>query len=508
MRPYANPVAIILLAVFLLYSCSIQNNGELTIVEALTMSGKNRSELEKVFNHYKHDTLKLKAAEYLIQNMPYHFSIDNYLLSPKGEKFRPDISIFNTSEKLALCYDSVYMKGYHLVANKRKDIETLDSSYLVKNIDLAFSLRSKDWVKNIPFEDFCRYILPYRSQNEPASNLREVLMKRYLPLLDSAKVNNPLDAARIINKQLSKELHFVELGNQLYPTIDETYHSGLGECEALCNYATFVMRSVGIPTAITRTVWTKTDLGHYWCTIMCNDSTYDFDPGGDSFDTFKHNLAVKPFLKPAKVYRLRFDPEPLPFSDMEDDGYVTTLKNPLFVDVTNKMESPTISFQIETDGKTSKSKSLVYLCTFNNYKWIPIAIGSRNNKWCHFYNVVGNNIFMVAEASGNSDLHYISAPFLVDEKGHINKFIPNKTHKEKYTFHKHIGSNNVTYTLFYWNNRKNVFSEIKSDSTRDSLQFYSQIPDNALLWFVCPLRTFRQRVGYIKQGRFLRTCDF
>lgn len=41
---------------------------------ALVAAGKNRPELEYVLSYYKDDTLKLKAAEFLIENMPGHYS--------------------------------------------------------------------------------------------------------------------------------------------------------------------------------------------------------------------------------------------------------------------------------------------------------------------------------------------------------------------------------------------------------------------------------------------------
>ena len=41
------------------------------------LSGENRGELEQVLAHYSHDpadSLKLKAAKFLIANMPGHYS--------------------------------------------------------------------------------------------------------------------------------------------------------------------------------------------------------------------------------------------------------------------------------------------------------------------------------------------------------------------------------------------------------------------------------------------------
>jgi hypothetical protein len=54
--------------------------------KALKLAGDNRSELETVLNHYKHnpaDSLKYKATCFLIENMPVHF----YLFKEKYGTF-------------------------------------------------------------------------------------------------------------------------------------------------------------------------------------------------------------------------------------------------------------------------------------------------------------------------------------------------------------------------------------------------------------------------------------
>lgn len=47
--------------------------GKTNLETALIQAGDNRAELEKVLNHYAVDSLKYKAACFLIENMPYHY---------------------------------------------------------------------------------------------------------------------------------------------------------------------------------------------------------------------------------------------------------------------------------------------------------------------------------------------------------------------------------------------------------------------------------------------------
>ncbi len=59
-------------SVLFLASCT-----QTRLERALAMAGDNRAELEKVLTHYTQnpaDELKLRAAEFLIENMPWHYS--------------------------------------------------------------------------------------------------------------------------------------------------------------------------------------------------------------------------------------------------------------------------------------------------------------------------------------------------------------------------------------------------------------------------------------------------
>ena len=62
--------------------------------KALEISGTNRAELEKVLEHYREDSLKLRAARFLIENMQYHFSINENFVPNTGKSYYPDITRF------------------------------------------------------------------------------------------------------------------------------------------------------------------------------------------------------------------------------------------------------------------------------------------------------------------------------------------------------------------------------------------------------------------------------
>lgn len=127
----------------------------------------------------------------------------------------PTSGISRTTSRKRHC-DSLQEKGYTIRKEIVYDIKALHSDYLIRNIDLAFQAWQKPWAKDISFEGFCRYILPYRAEVEPASDMRQELMEYYLPLIDSGKARNAFEACMIINKQFINDLKYKETGQPFY----------------------------------------------------------------------------------------------------------------------------------------------------------------------------------------------------------------------------------------------------------------------------------------------------
>ena len=73
----------------ILTSCSMQKTKGVSLEQALSMSGENQAELEKVLEYYKNDSIKLEAARYLIRNMSYR---------PKANDMYPTSGISRTTK--------------------------------------------------------------------------------------------------------------------------------------------------------------------------------------------------------------------------------------------------------------------------------------------------------------------------------------------------------------------------------------------------------------------------
>lgn len=487
---------IILLTIFLM-ACVPQNDKQLSLV--LDCAQKNRQELEKVLRHYNNDPEKLAAARFLILNMPYHYTLEQYYVSPLNEKFKPDIATFDSLQYAVNLLDSLKNEGYKMESSIKHDISTLDSRFLINNIDMAFAVWKKPWAKDISFNDFCRYILPYRAQTEEVSNLRKEIMERFVPILDSANVKTPLEACAVLNEHLKDIMKYGHTNLPFYPTIDETYRFGISQCEGLCNLGTFIMRACGIPVTVDLTIWTKMDLGHSWCAVLDNGKFYSFGPGEDHPKDHARKFTEIRHLHPAKVYRTCFEPK-FTLTNTNDDGYITDLKNPLTHDVTDEYLDKTTEIKVSIDkkNKNKRKSNQIYLCAYNHYEWCSIAIGYRKDSMGYFENVVGDNIFIVADSPKEGELQIITAPFYVSKEGETHKFIPQKEIKKIFTLNKQKNKLDLKHTLHYWDTDKELFTPIEYASSTDTTQTYDQIPASALLWFTVPERIVNQRIFFIE----------
>lgn len=484
-----------LLVTSLIVGCSFDKNEPLEF--ALNQAGENKYQLEAVLNHFKNDSLKYRAASFLIENMPYHFSIIEYFTSPKGEKYRPDLDEFGGEWEVMVHSDSLLQNGYTISNNHEFDIGVIDSIFLITNIELAFEVWQKPWAQHVSFDEFCKYILPYRSQQEPLSSLRSEFKERFIPILDSAKVSTPLEACMVLNARLSEVMRYEGTGLPFYPTIEETYYSGISKCEGLCNLGTMIMRAVGIPVAVDMTVWVRMDLAHNWCAVLDNGKFYPFGPGEDSPDLLANKFKNSHRNKLGDVYRFNFEPD-LSGSDLpNDDGYKTFLKSILMDNVTAQYSDSTIRIQVTTDKDIESKSGQVYLCSYNDYQWKPITIGNRVENICSFENIVGDNVYAVCYSPDGSSLRRITVPFYVSREGEINKLIPQKeTHSV--TLKKNPERLDLPNILCYWEPEKEDFVELKYTESTDTTQYYDNIPVNALLWFSVPIRMHNQRIFIIE----------
>jgi hypothetical protein len=136
------------------------------IEEALKQAGDNRKELERVLEYYNRnpaDSLKFCAAEFLIANMPGHWSFDNDMLNIYYSRADSILTAPVSPEEKAKQLYRISSDYPDWPMRKVEDIRVITSDYLIRNIDQAFDVwKHATWARHLTFDDFCEYLLPYR----------------------------------------------------------------------------------------------------------------------------------------------------------------------------------------------------------------------------------------------------------------------------------------------------------------------------------------------------------
>ena len=132
--------------------------------QALRLSGNNRVHLEQVLRHYSRipaDSLKYRAACFLIENMPGHgwyegTELDVYCRWVDSVYAAESYPYRAALHELGLQWPDVCGKlTFH------EDIGHLDSTFLITHIDSTFSgAARRPWLQYLTFCDCCEYVLP------------------------------------------------------------------------------------------------------------------------------------------------------------------------------------------------------------------------------------------------------------------------------------------------------------------------------------------------------------
>lgn len=231
------------------------------VVQAQQSSDKWRNVQQKVLAHYqKGDTMKLKAARYLLKNMPYHFTMKGTTL----DKYYQEIAQINQKYKYPDCIDQ-YNIIYNTLGDPNKDLikvcdtEVISAESLIKNIDSSFEeWKNGNWARHLSFDDFCEYLLPYRVGDENFEEWREELCKQYKPRIEWMKYQydkcySAYWAALYMNDQIKNlkfNIYAVLPKSQVENPLMVLKNMRMGECNDYAMLTAYIMRASGIPVGI------------------------------------------------------------------------------------------------------------------------------------------------------------------------------------------------------------------------------------------------------------------
>ncbi len=426
--------------IFIFFSFFIINSCEKSIPpgvkSALRKAGRNRNELKQVIEHYKDDKEKLNAAYFLIENMVQFYS---YYPNEKVIAYNRYFYQLDSLQKFAGTTkrqerDSLlgrYKQKYGIVNESELkliyDVNHIKAWYLIQNIDYAFYVwKNMPWAQHVNFNDFCEYILPYRLRDEPLTNWRSYLFKKYATTSESlSDSSNSVELARILNKKINKffeiDLNFFALPYSM--GLEELIKARRGSCDNAVDYLIYSNRSIGVPIVCDYVPqWGNRSMGHSWNAVLSPDGKmidfYATDFGG-------FNTAVI-YYKTPKIFRKTFAMQKNVPATMEknSNNVPVLLKSKNIKDVTNNY-FPAFNVKVNMEAQMSYSPKLAYLCVFDNSSWVPVSWGKIRGKMIVFKDM-GTDIVYLPVICNNNRLFPVSTPLLLDKKGNVNKIIPDE----------------------------------------------------------------------------------
>ena len=139
---------------------------------ALQSTNTNHSELETVLNHYcsvDPNPDKLRAAEFLIENLPAHYSyagneIYKYYEYASRILANKELTPEQQRDSLLAITDLMYRD---LPNHTIPDAQIIKADFLIDNIDKSYTQWTTcPWASQVTFDEFLEWMLPYKAQDQ------------------------------------------------------------------------------------------------------------------------------------------------------------------------------------------------------------------------------------------------------------------------------------------------------------------------------------------------------
>lgn len=420
---YNNHRLVIYLFVLLIpiYSCK-----ESKLERALKFAGENRNELEKTLKHYENEPIKLKAARFLIENMPSHFSYD----IPDYGKWKK-LKIKSVKSDSFTKKDSLEAYSYSQQASYNRkifDSHVMTAEYLINNIDYSFKIwKERPWSKYYSFDDFCNSILPYRIDNEPVQSWKEAYYNEFSPLLDSLDTEKDiLECCNVLVRNITN----IGFPNNLKiprepPVYDPLFllNHKVGGCKESTAFFTYMMRALGIPINIDILFYAnELSQAHYWNSIKDKDGiTIPFwlEKHVEDVDIKRGNSDDDTRPK-WKIYRKTYEVQQKKDRNLQGHFLSKILNNPLLKDITSDYygeHTLTLNSNIDEDK--------IFL---TRHYLLPVDVANVKKEKIQFKNIGVDMVYGLYYYS-KDELVAADYPFYFDGKN-IRQFIPDENNIE------------------------------------------------------------------------------
>lgn len=426
----------IILSLLLTASCT---QDSMYMHYALRAAGKNKSELKAVLRHYRtidKDPEKLRAAKYLIANMPAHYSYRD--TAAINSYYRKALEILGTGPSPDWQRDTLRQIGDReyagLTRNIIPDVEVITADYLIYSIDRAFhEWRTRPWSRHLTYNEFQEWILPYKvTELQSFDAWRDTLPAHYTDSIstvppDDVQRNSISGAIEIVRGEIHSKQSAIghrviweDRGSIPMRSAATWVRMTYGSCMDYVIMGTAVFRSVGLPAAVDQVPsWGRNSEGHSWYVFLSDR--------GREEPTINSLIigAGMPFYtneRIPKVWRTTYT------INRDMVKYRNTAKYVYPFDLCQKDVTDhytrTSDLEIETDKEqTAKltDKKYVYIAMAVNSggpQWRVLDLGILKKGKAHFKNM-GREMLYIALGYDGRKLIPISRPFILHKSGAV-----------------------------------------------------------------------------------------
>ncbi|MDR3245207.1 MAG: discoidin domain-containing protein [Prevotellaceae bacterium] len=433
----------------------------------LFLAEDNRPELEKVLKHYgknPSDSLKLRAAEFLIVNMPGKYS--KGYDAPFENVITALLRYDNVPDKQSLM--QTFGLGKELI---KPDMKYITGEYLINNIDLAFKVwEEQPWGKHVPFDVFCEEILPYRVADEPLENWREKALACFDDLNRSFKQQPGMTAVEACCKVNLQ----IPCPTWTTFTIPSNYSMIMalrkGTCAEIANLTVFVMRALGIPVSIESIPkWPNNKVGHIWNAVHDSSGRHIIFAGCEWNPGMPH---VNMYNPKNKVYRQMFALQN--HIQTAAANIPPELRNPFVKDVSMEYEE-FIDVEIPVRFPSASSTKYVYLASMGMVRWNMIGWGETDNKTMRFSASTKSVLYMPCYYLDNV-MTPANYPFVLNKEREIRYFEPDTTQSCSFT----VSEISLTNHQWFFRMLSGVFEGANKNDFSDARKLYTinDVPGN------------------------------
>lgn len=398
--------------------------------KAMLLAGDNRGELEKVILHYESvgDSEKKKAALYLIENMPGHYS---YFGNSINDYYEIALNLAHSGMNPKTQYDSLLLLSKTRFADvskqKIQDIKIIKAEFLIKNIDQAFdSWRNGKYAQHLTFEEFCEWLLPYKCvELQSLDNWRDTMYVHYGSSLEKLYPNDEsyystFRALDFVRNEVLGKVGRYEIYDESpieLRSAETMVNMKFGRCIDFVTLGTLAFKSLGIPVVIDEVpIYGRFRAGHSWFTLL-NDRGEELSSEWDL--SCVPGKAFFPYYTFPKIYRWSYA------INYDRLKYLnnSVLKYPFSIhqkDVTADYFR-TSDIEIDLQPDFNSVEDYAYLATFDGHftTWRIVEYGEIFERTAVFKRI-GRNILYIVLGFDGSTIKPISKPFILKRNGLID----------------------------------------------------------------------------------------